>query len=478
MPTAIKRFSIISGLPIAGAMFIAGLIAATLLPAAVSADTAIAGFSGKVVSVNASANSFSGEVRAVYAGGGGAGVGGVLPPGKTVQVQVPPGTPLTNVRGLPITLAEVQAGVFFNATVKIDTVSKTVTASKVQFGGRIAPLPTPTPSPSPNPSPSPTPSGSPGPTPTSTPAPQTATVNFAGKIDSIDAATRVAQVTVRAVYGGTGGARFGALLPPGTRITLTVPAGIPITRLGVPITLDDVKAGDVFNARATINRAAKTGVASSIQVITPRITENIFTGTLTAFSAVDPKSVTVKDKAGTEQVFSIIPTTQVYIGKVRGALDQLIVGRSVAVAFVTTGGTKQAVKVVMATEQLQVRVDKFFAMDAVAKRGERGVQVLGASLNRLDKIIAKQEAVINDLKTQGKDTANAESLLAQSKRDLAAARTSLDDTRAKVAAISTASDPKAAAEAARTSMRVTSAATKKVAQDVKNTQAEIKRVSQ
>lgn len=288
----------------------------------------------------------------------------------------------------------------------------------------------------------------------------------------------MAQVTVRAVYGGTGGARFGALLPPGTRITLTVPAGIPITRLGVPITLDDVKAGDVFNARATINRAAKTGVASSIQVITPRITENIFTGTLTAFSAVDPKSVTVKDKAGTEQVFSIIPTTQVYIGKVRGALDQLIVGRSVAVAFVTTGGTKQAVKVVMATEQLQVRVDKFFAMDAVAKRGERGVQVLGASLNRLDKIIAKQEAVINDLKTQGKDTANAESLLAQSKRDLAAARTSLDDTRAKVAAISTASDPKAAAEAARTSMRVTSAATKKVAQDVKNTQAEIKRVSQ
>lgn len=460
---------------------ITSLVGLAMSPAPALAETVTVGFTGKVTAVNATGNSFSAEVRAVYAGGGSSGIGAILPQGKIVQVVVPAGTVMVNVRGVPVTLDTVQVGVLFNANGKFDTATKTMTASKITFGTRVLAPPTPppsTPPPSTPPSTTTPPSNTPPPsTPPATP-PQKGTVNFAGRMVSVDATTRVVVATVRAAYGvSASGIRGGLILPPGTQITLTVPAGIPITRLGVPITLADVKAGDLFNARATIDHAAKTGVASSIQVLTPKIAENIFSGTLTAFSATDSKSVTVKNQAGTEQTFSVTPTTQVYIGKTLGTMDKLVVGRSVAVAFVATAETKQAVKIVMATEQLQVRVDKFFSVNAVQRRGTHMVNILGASLDRFDKIIAKQEASLNSLKAAGKDTTAAEASLAQSKSDLATARSAKDTASAKFAAISSSPDPQAAAKEAQAAMRTAVDATKKVMQDVKNTQRQINLIS-
>lgn len=443
---------------------LASLASVAFSPAPARAEIVNAGFTGKVTAVNVAGNSFSAEVRAVYAWNSLTGYGAILPKGKIVEVVVSPGTVMVNVRGVPVALASVQAGVLFNAAGTIDTVTRTMTASKVTFGTRIAAPPTP---------PSTTP-------PPSTPPPSTqkGTVNFAGKVISVDANTRIAVITVRAAYGiSSSGIQGGFILPIGTQITLTVPAGIPITRIGVPITLADIKAGDMFNARATIDRATKTGVASSIQVLTPSVAENIFSGTLTAFSTADPKSVTVKNQAGVEQIFDVIATTHVYIGKTLGTFDQLIVGKSVAVAFVATGGTKQAVKIVMANAQLQVRIEKFFSINAVEKRGTHMVNVLGASLYRFDKIIAKQEIAIGTLKTAGKDTTAAETSLAQSKIDLAAARVATDTARVKFAAISSSSDPQAAAKEAQAAMKIAVEATKRVMQDVKNTQQQIKLLS-
>jgi len=518
-------------------MVIAGFVSIAFSPTPAQAAVVNVGFAGGVTAVNVSGNSFFAEVRAVYAWSGSLGSGLVLPKGRVIEVVIPSGTVMTNFRGAPMTLANVQVGVLFNAAGVIDTVTRTMTASKVSFGTRIAAPPTPPPSAS-NLSLSASPSAitagqssiltwssanvttctasggwtgikallgtelvSPTVTTTYTltcdgtagsvtksatvsigspqvPPPSKGTVNFAGKVVSVDANTRVAVVTVRAVYGiSAGGIRGGFLLPVGTQITVTVPAGIPVTRLGVPITLADVKAGDIFNARAVIDRAAKTGVASSIQVLTPGIAENIFSGTLTAFSAVAPTSVTVKSQAGTEQVFSVTVTTQVYIGKTLGTLDQLIVGRSVAVAFVSVSGVKQAAKIVMATAQLQVQLEKFFSVESIQRRGTHIVNLLGASLDRFDKIIAKQETLISDLKAAGKDTAAAEASLAQSKTDLAATRAATDIARAKFAAISSSPDPQAAAKEAQAAMKTAVEATKKVIQDIKNTQQQINLLS-
>lgn len=461
-------------------------VSASLVPGLVFAQTAgVAGFSGKVVQVT-SAAAFTGEVRIVYAGAQQfGGVAGILPPGKVVTINVPSSTKLVDVRNRAVTLTQISAGTLFNATVTVDTATRTVTASKIVFGTRLlappipAESPTPTSPPTPSGSPPPTPSGSPPPTISPPPAPKQAEINFAGKVVSVDSQTRVANVTVRAVFGGTsGGFRLGVILPPETRLTLTVPEGIPITRIGGQITLADVKPGDLFNARATVDLQTKTGIAKSIQVITPKLSENVYTGTLTAMTTTDPKTVTVKNQAGTETQFTVATDAKIFIGRTPGTFDQLVVGRNVAVQFVTLGDVKQAARIVMATEQLQGRLDKFLSAESTQRRGEGVLKILTATLDRLGKIIAKQETRINELKASGKDTTKAEASLAVSKTDLATAQTNLADAQTKVGAISGSADTKAAATVARDALKKTAQAEKKVLQDIHATQQQIKAISE
>lgn len=438
-----------------------------------SGGTAVAGFSGKVVSIT-SDSAFQAEVRLVYAGGTTRGVAGVLPPGKVVTIHVPAGTQLVNARNQPITLSQVQAGALFNATVRIDTVSKTITASKIIFVSVSGTAPAASSSTTPNSS------ETSGASAIGAPSSQTATVNFAGKFVSIDASARTAQVIVRGVYGGVSGvARFGFVVPPGTKIRIIIPEGVAITRMGMGIPLSDVLPGDLFNAKATIDRVAKTGVAASIQVITPRLSEVAFAGIITVAS---DSAITLKSQAGIEQTFTIVSTTKIFLGRTPGTTADLTVGKSAVITFITTQGVKQAVKIVVATSENQAKIDRFkekyLTVDAIEKRGAEAAKLIAATLTRFDQIITKQEAQISSLKTAGKDTTKADASLAASKTDSAAAHASLDATNVLFAAIETSTDPKTATAAARESLKKTISATKKVFVDIKNTQVEIKALLQ
>ena len=111
----------------------------------------VSSFSGKVTSVSPQENAFSAEVRLVYGVGEQRAIGTILPIGKVVRVSVPESAVLTDFRGRSMTLSDVVAGALFKATVQVDTVAGTVTATKIQFSatapsstGTLPPSPTTT----------------------------------------------------------------------------------------------------------------------------------------------------------------------------------------------------------------------------------------------------------------------------------------------------------------------------------------------
>ena len=245
-----------------------------------------AGFSGKVVSVNAAGNSFQAQVVVVYAGGrgpgGAGGIAAILPAGKIVTINVPAGTQLVNLKNQPITLAQVQSGMYFNAGVLVDTTTKSVTAQKIVIGSKF-PLPRGVSAPS----------GTTGTTTTGTTATTTTTtqdtttttttdsgtgtrtdsgtgtrtgvVGFAGQVVSVDPVNNKATVTVRVVYGGVRGrGALGAIIP-GRTVTMDVPPTAVIKRQGQVIALTEVQPSDLFNANVIVQGNVVT--AQNIQVV-------------------------------------------------------------------------------------------------------------------------------------------------------------------------------------------------------------------
>lgn len=191
------------------------------------------------------------------------------------------------------------------------------------------------------------------------------------------------------------------------------------------------------------------------------------------------KTITVKnEKKSTEAVFMVTDTTVIVnaaktvMGKKeevkrKAVLSDLVVGKQVAVIFEMTGDKKQATKIMILN----------FAPDRVLHAGERSANVLGASFGRFDKIIAKQEMAVKELKEKGKNVAKVENLIAQSKVDRVSAQTLLDKAREKFAAIPASDDPQAAAQEAQKALREAITAAKKVHQDLKITQKQIKLIA-
>ena len=375
---------------------------------------AAAGFSGKVVSVDPATNSFRGEVRIVYAGQRGTGgIGGILPAGKVVTVNVPASAQLTDFRARPITLAQVQPGVYFNATVLVDTVTRTITAQKVQFGTRFAPLPTPAPPPPPSPTPPPPPGTPPSPTPPPPPPPDTGSgqrglVGFAGKVVSVDPAANTFQAEVRIGYAGVFGSRgIGGILPPGKIVTVRVdPTAQLVDVLGNPVALANVPPGTFFNASAQVQSPPLTITAKRV----------VFA--LRGTSEPQPPGATTTPPAPPGLGLGLIGRIVNHCGFVANAIE--------------------------------------------------------VSLNRLEAIILKQESAIAELKAAGKNTTQAEALLAQSKADLQASRTSLADTQAKCAALEGASNREQASQDARASLQATIDLAKKLFQAIQSTQRAIR----
>jgi len=96
--------------------------------------TFTAGIVGQVESVNPSANSVTVYIFGIYEATS-AQIAGMfwIPTGAAYTFNIPPSVPLKDIRGNTITLAQVSAGMGYNAKVVVDLVAKKVTTASVTF---------------------------------------------------------------------------------------------------------------------------------------------------------------------------------------------------------------------------------------------------------------------------------------------------------------------------------------------------------
>lgn len=450
---------------------------AVLLPMSVLASTLTLGFSGKVVQV-VDEDTFTAEVKAVYAGGSGQGGLAILPGQKVITINVPAGVPIKNARGQSIALSQVSPGVYFNGAAQVDTVAKTAIASDLRFGGKT-PLPTPVPAPAP--SPSPTPSPAPAPTPVPPPGSRrgevSGTVGFAGKIESVDTSAKTVTARVRAIYGGSKERGVGSFFVINQVKTMHVPSGVQIKRLGTIVPLEAVQAGDLFNATAVVEAGVAT--AKTINVISTDVKTFLYSGKVSAMSvSADPKSIAVTNAKTTEtKTFSITADTKVFMGKKSSELSGIKAGDPVAINFYQQGGQQVAARIIIAPPELQKRlasIDPTKIMNGCM----RATKVLDSTLARADKIIAKLDQQIATFKSEGKDTTSAEADLAKAKTSRKDAQTLTDAAKQKCGLIPGSDDPKQAASDARAALAAAHKSVKTLYQELRTANQDLKKIAQ
>lgn len=420
----------------------------------VNAETnAVAGFSGKVVSVDTGTNSFQAEVRLMYAGAKGvAFVPILLAPGKVVTVHISTGTTLKNFRGQVINLTDVQAGALFNADVAIDTTTKVITANSIQFVVR----------------------GQQSQKPKVIEDRHTvmhadSVVGFGGKIVSVDTATNSFQAEVHGIYAAMSHFGFiGGILPQGKIVNVKVPAGTIIKRFGTNVPLNSIQPGDLFNAMVLIDSTNKTITAKTIQLFSTNFSTVFFWGNLTNINKEsEPKSITVQNEADS-RIFLITDKTKFWAGNANVGFGGLNVGGLVGVTYYTSNSQNFATGIAVG--------DRAKFLNVATELGKKMTRVLGNSYGRFDRIIGKMESQIALLKSEGMNTSKAEESLDKAKSHLAEAEVLLNTTRQLISDVSKSPDPEKSAKEAKESMRATIAKTRDVIRELKETLEEIRRL--
>lgn len=251
-----------------------------LLPAPLVAQTtttaATVNFAGKVIAVNAAANTVTAEVQWLFGVAGASNAStsqtAILPvayrfcSGKTITVTIPAGVEIISFRGSPMTLSQVQVGAFFNATANYQ--NGVATAKVIRFTSGV-----------PNP-PQPPPGFNVPPISTKNPSsvpPGSGTVNFAGKVAGVNASANSFSAEVRWFYGAaantsqTQGFAIATHMCPSQSITVNVDAATKLVNArGTPISLAQVPVGAYFNATITWQNGVYT---ANVLRLTTRVPE-------------------------------------------------------------------------------------------------------------------------------------------------------------------------------------------------------------
>lgn len=292
-----------------------------------------------------------------------------------------------------------------------------------------------------------------------------ATINFSGTIETINLGTKNLSVKIYRVYGETNGtARLGFILAPETPLSLAVPQGIALTRLGAPIALVDLKPGDMFNARAIIDRDTRMGIVQSMHVSSPETPLPFVIGTI---DSINLTAIAIKTSSTTKQQFTITPQTQLFANGKSATLDDLAERDNIAVTYTLNGNSIEAIIIEVSPSVFTAqRAAILFLLHALIARGERTVNILDASLYRLNSIILKQENLTANLEQNGKDTADIHRLLSLSKTNLTFAQSLLTNASKAFNALLGSVDTKKDATSARDLLNEAIKAEKKVFADI------------
>ncbi|MDP3779234.1 MAG: hypothetical protein Q8R30_04300 [bacterium] len=304
-----------------------------------------------------------------------------------------------------------------------------------------------------------------------------ATINFSGAIETVNLGTKTLGVKIHGVYGGTSGTvRLGFTFAPETLLSLAVPQGIALTRLGTPIALVSLKPGDTFNARAIIDRETNMGIVQSMHVSNPGAPLPFIIGTI---GSINPVALTVKTSSATEQQFTLTPRTRIFTRGKSGALDDLAEGGNIAVAFTLNGNAMEAIVIQISPSVFTADLAAAsFLLHTLMARGERAVHILDASLYRLNSIILKQENLTANLEQSGKDAADIRRLLSLAKTDLTSAQSLLTNASKAFNTLLRSVDAKKDAHGARDLLNKSITAEKKVFADIIEVQQGLRALSQ
>lgn len=462
-----------------------------VLPAA--ADTVIPlGITG--VFISAVDHTLQAEIRVLYAGMDAYARAGKNTSliGTTTSLITPSSALMRDDRGQVVSLDRIPNGTFFNASAYANVTDQTITVRTIYFGTRLS-APRTFPDVSPVPliprisfSPTPLPVISLTPTPLLAPFQEIPfDANVVGTIATVDIPTRTITITLHSIYDiASNTHRLDTTSPPNI-ISFTLPDAVPMARLDVPIAIVDIKPQDTFNARTTIDLSTYTGSISSIHLISPGPSFNVMTGTIASITPAfergspsgQPTVIALKNTFAPEQHFMITPQTVFLVGADKGSTDNLIVGRPVSVAFVMNGNAMEAVSVELGTLDMKIPIEKFFALNAIRMRGVRASSQFDATLQRLSRIIAKQQLIINNLSTHHVTVVNAEKLLSLSNTELSAAHVALEKIASIFDTIMQSTDQKADMVRAHTLLIAAISAEKKVYAYIKAAQQELTTLS-
>ncbi len=303
-----------------------------------------------------------------------------------------------------------------------------------------------------------------------------ATINVSGTIETVDIGTRTITAHINGVYGAVSGtARLGFTLAPATVLSLSIPQGIPLTRLGIPIALVALKPGDTFTARAIIDRDTQIGIIQTMHVNSPETPLPIIIG---AISDITSNTITVKTSSTTEQQFAVTPQTKIFTNAKAGAVGDLTTGRNVAISFTLNGNAMKAIIIETSSSALTPnRAAALFSIHTLIARGQRAVHILDAFLYRLNSIILKQENLAANFKQNGKDTTHLDILISLSKTDLTSAQSSLSNTSKTFNALLRSLDPKKDAITARDQLVTAVTAGRNIFTDITQTETQLHTLS-